>query len=78
MKLIVNQAYENMGLQLDPDARADPRRADAQHAGRASVHRAGRPTRASGAATNERDAPFGDYSMAGAERRPDPDNVIEP
>ena len=26
----------------------------------------------------ERDAPFGDYSQAPPERRPNPDNVIEP
>jgi enoyl-CoA hydratase len=31
-----------------------------------------------GAATNERDALFGDYSMAGPDRRPDPSHVIEP
>jgi enoyl-CoA hydratase len=30
------------------------------------------------AATNDRDARFGDYSMASAERRPDPSHVIEP
>ena len=31
-----------------------------------------------GAATNERDAPFDDYSVAGPERRPDSDHAIEP
>jgi hypothetical protein len=28
------------------------------------------------AATNERDAAFGDYSMSSPERRPDPDHAI--
>jgi enoyl-CoA hydratase len=77
MKLIVNQAYDNMGLQstqtlgpiLDglmrntPDAHAFIERA-ADHGVRA--------------ATNDRDARFGDYSMANAERRPDPRHSIEP
>jgi enoyl-CoA hydratase len=31
-----------------------------------------------GAATNERDALFADYSMAGPDRRPDPTHIIEP
>jgi enoyl-CoA hydratase len=76
MKLIVNQAYENMGLRatqilgpiLDglmrntPDAHAFIEKASAQGVG---------------AATNERDALFGDYSMAGPDRRPDPSHVIE-
>jgi enoyl-CoA hydratase len=31
-----------------------------------------------GAAARERDKAFGDYSQAGPEGRPDPDNVIEP
>jgi enoyl-CoA hydratase len=77
MKLIVNQAYENMGLRstqtlgpiLDglmrntPDAKAfiDTASEDGVRA-----------------ATNERDALFGDYSMASGERRPDPGNVIAP
>jgi len=77
MKLIVNQAYENMGLNstqtlgpiLDglmrntPDAQAFIDKADAEGVG---------------AATRERDALFGDYSAAGDERRPDPGNVIDP
>jgi hypothetical protein len=29
-------------------------------------------------ATEQRDAPFGDYSAAGAGRRPDPAHVITP
>jgi enoyl-CoA hydratase len=76
MKLIVNQAYENMGLRstqmlgpiLDGLMRNTP---DAEKfiakAERDGVR----------AATNERDAAFGDYSMAGEGRRPDPRNVIE-
>jgi enoyl-CoA hydratase len=74
MKLIVNQAYENMGLAstqtlgpiLDglmrntPEARAWIARADAEGV-RAVVE--------------ERDGPFGDYSQG---ERPDPRNVIEP
>jgi enoyl-CoA hydratase/carnithine racemase len=77
MKLIVNQAYENMGLHstqtlgpmLDglmrntPDAHAFIDRASAE-----GVR----------AVTRERDEPWGDYSAADPERRPDPENVIEP
>jgi enoyl-CoA hydratase len=77
MKLIVNQAYENMGLHstqtlgpiLDGLMRNTP---DAEaFIGRAS-------SEGVRAATNERDAPFGDYSMAGPDRRPDPNHVIKP
>jgi enoyl-CoA hydratase len=76
MKLIVNQAYENMGLHstqtlgpiLDglmrntPDARAfiDTASADGVRT-----------------ATHNRDTPFADYSMASAERRPNPENIIQ-
>jgi enoyl-CoA hydratase len=77
MKLIVNQAYEQMGLQstqvlgqiLDglmrntPDADRFIERAEAD-----GVR----------AVTNERDAAFADYSMAPPERRPDPDHTIAP
>ena len=77
MKLIVNQAYENMGLHstqtlgpiLDglmrntPEAAGFIAKADAQ-----GVR----------AATNQRDQPFGDYSMADDGQRPDPRNVITP
>src|SRR4051812_27577611 len=77
MKLVVNQAYENMGLAstqamgsiLDglmrntPDAERWIAKAEAEGVG---------------AAAAERDAPFGDYSQAPPERRPDPRNVIEP
>jgi enoyl-CoA hydratase len=77
MKLVVNQAYENMGLGatqtlgpiLDGLMRNTP---DAlkfiQEATEEGV----------GSATRRRDEPFGDYSTAGSENRPDPGNVIEP
>jgi enoyl-CoA hydratase len=77
MKLIVNQAYENMGLAstqvlgsvLDGLMRNTP---DAHRfielAEREGV----------GAAVAARDGAFGDYSQAPAEERPNPDNVIEP
>jgi enoyl-CoA hydratase len=75
MKLIVNQAYENMGLAstqtlgpiLDglmrntPDAKDFIRRAE-----REGVR----------AAIAARDGPFGDYSQAAATERPNPDHVI--
>ncbi len=77
MKLIVNQAYENMGLRatqtlgpiLDGLMRNTPE-------GQAFVERSA----ADGvrAATQQRDAPFGDYSAAGPEGRPDPAHVISP
>ena len=77
MKLVVNQAYENMGLAstqtlgpiLDGLMRNTP---DAARfidlAEREGV----------GAVVAERDAPFGDYSQAPADQQPDPGNVIEP
>ena len=77
MKLIVNQAYENMGLRatqilgptLDGLMRNTP---DAQ----AFIERAG----AEGvrAVTLKRDSLFNDYSAADADHRPDPNHVIEP
>jgi enoyl-CoA hydratase/carnithine racemase len=77
MKLIVNQAYENMGLHstqtlgpiLDGLMRNTP---DAE----AFIAKAG--SEGVRAATNERDRQFADYSMAGPEQRPDPSHVIEP
>jgi enoyl-CoA hydratase len=77
MKLIVNQTYENMGLRatqtlgpiLDGLMRNTPD-------GLAFVQKAA--NEGVGAATNERDAPFGDYSMASTERRPDPSHLIRP
>lgn len=77
MKLVVNHAYENMGLAstqtlgpiLDGLMRNTP---DAQRfielAEQEGV----------GAAIAERDAPFGDYSQAGPDEKPNPNNVIEP
>ena len=77
MKLIVNQAYENMGLAstqllgpvLDGYMRNTPEALRfieiAANEGVAS-------------AIEERDGPFRDYSQAPAERKPDPRNVIEP
>jgi enoyl-CoA hydratase len=76
-KLIVNQAYENMGLAstqtlgpiLDglmrntPDALAFIDRAE-----REGVR----------AVVTERDGAFGDYSQAPPERRPNPEHVIVP
>ncbi|MBV8432550.1 MAG: crotonase/enoyl-CoA hydratase family protein [Solirubrobacterales bacterium] len=77
MKLVVNHAYENMGLRstqtlgpiLDglmrntPDAEGFIAKAAAE-----GVR----------AATNERDEPFGDYSVAGDGQRPDAGHVITP
>jgi enoyl-CoA hydratase len=76
MKLVVNQAYENMGLGasqalgpiLDGLMRNTP---DAvrfiQQATEEGVS----------AATRQRDERFGDYSAGGSENRPDPTHVIE-
>lgn len=69
MKLVVNQAYENMGLAatqllgpiLDGYMRNTPE-------GQAFVATA--KARGVGATVRERDAPFGDYSQAPASRRP--------
>ena len=77
MKLVVNHAYENMGLAstqtlgpiLDGLMRNTP---DALE----FIARA--ETDGVGAAIAERDGPFGDYGSAPPERRPDPGNVIEP
>ncbi len=75
MKLVVNQAYENMGLAatqtlgpiLDGLMRNTP---DARRfidlAEREGVR----------AAIAERDGPFGDYSQAPKDEQPDPNNVI--
>jgi enoyl-CoA hydratase len=77
MKLIVNQAYENMGLAstqllgpvLDGPMRNTP---DA----RRFIELAEREGVAGAVA--ERDGAFGDYSQAPASQRPDPGNVIDP
>ena len=77
MKLVVNQAYENMGLAstqtlgpiLDglmrntPDAERFIATAAEEGVGRVIA---------------ERDGPFGDYSQAPADEQPDPSHVIEP
>jgi len=77
MKLIVNQAYENMGLAstqtlgpiLDGLMRNTP---DAL----GFIDTAA--TDGVGAAVARRDGPFGDYSQAPPEHRPDPSHVIVP
>jgi enoyl-CoA hydratase len=77
MKLIVNQAYENMGLAstqtlgpiLDGLMRNTP---DAHRFIELAEHEG------VGAAVTERDASFGDYSQAPAEEKPNPANVIVP
>jgi enoyl-CoA hydratase len=77
MKLIVNQAYENMGLAstqtlgpiLDGLMRNTPdARRFIELAARDGV----------GAATAERDGPFGDYSQAPEDKKPSRDHVIDP
>jgi enoyl-CoA hydratase len=77
MKLIVNQAYENMGLAstqllgpiLDGLMRNTP---DAM---RFIELASGEGV---GAAVARRDGPFGDYSQAPADEQPNPENVIVP
>jgi len=77
MKLIVNQAYDNMGLQstqllgpvIDGFMRNTP---DALR----FVDTAAK--RGVGAAITERDRPFGDYSQAPPSRQPNRDHVIRP
>jgi enoyl-CoA hydratase len=77
MKLIVNQAYENMGLAstqslgpiLDGLMRNTPDAA--RFIGLAESDGVG-------AATRERDELFGDYSQAGPDGKPDPRHVIVP
>jgi enoyl-CoA hydratase len=77
MKLIVNQAYENMGLAstqtlgpiLDGLMRNTPEaRRFIEIAARDGV----------GAATAERDGPFGDYSQAPEDMKPSREHVIDP
>src|SRR5450631_2200375 len=75
MKLIVNQAYENMGLAstqllgpvLDGLMRNTP---EARH----FIELA--ESEGVNAAITRRDAPFGDYSQAAAAGKPDPGNLI--
>jgi enoyl-CoA hydratase len=76
-KLIVNQAYENMGLSstqtlggiLDGLMRNTPDALDFVHIAETDGVRA---------AIEQRDGPWGDYSQAQPDRRPDPSHVIEP
>jgi enoyl-CoA hydratase len=76
MKLIINQAYENTGLRatqtLGPILDGLMRNTPDAHAFISKASSEG-----VGAATNARDAPFLDYSMAPPERRPDPSHVIK-
>ena len=76
-KLVVNQAYENMGLAstqtlgpiLDGLMRNTPEaREFIEKAEREGVR----------SVVEDRDGPFGDYSQAPPELRPDPENIIEP
>lgn len=75
-KLIVNQAYENMGLSstqtlgavLDGLMRNTPDAMEFVDTASESVR----------AAIEQRDGPWGDYSQAPPERRPDPSHIIEP
>ena len=77
MKLIVNQAYENMGLHstqllgpiLDGLMRNTP-----------EAHRFIDIAQGEGVARvlQERDGPWEDYSQGPPERQPDPSHVIEP
>lgn len=77
MKLIVNQAYENMGLAstqmlgpiLDGLMRNTPEALEFIELAE---------TQGVGAVTTLRDTPFGDYSTAPKEEQPDPNNVIIP
>jgi len=76
-KLIVNQAYENMGLAstqtlggiLDGLMRNTPAALEFIDTAASQGIRA---------AIERRDGPWGDYSQAPAEKRPDPSHVIEP
>jgi enoyl-CoA hydratase len=77
MKLIVNQAYENMGLAstqlLGPVLDGLMRNTPDAHRFIELAEREG-----VGGAIAQRDAAFGDYSQAPPEEQPDPTNVIVP
>ena len=77
MKLIVNQAYENMGLAstqlLGPVLDGLMRNTPDAHSFIELAERDG-----VGAAVAQRDGAFGDYSQAPPGERPDPANVIVP
>jgi enoyl-CoA hydratase len=76
-KLVVNQAYENMGLgatqTLGPILDGIMRNIPEAHAFIEQAAEDGVPS-----AVAERDGQFGDYSQAPPDRRPDPNHVIEP
>jgi enoyl-CoA hydratase len=75
MKLIVNQAYENMGLHstqtLGPILDGYMRNTPEAHRFMELSANGG-----AGEAIRRRDGPFGDYSQAPPERKPNPGNVI--
>jgi enoyl-CoA hydratase len=77
MKLIVNQAYENMGLAstqlLGPVLDGLMRNTPQAHTFIELAEREG-----VAAAIARRDGPFGDYSQSGAAGQPNPENVISP
>jgi enoyl-CoA hydratase len=77
MKLIVNQAYENMGLAstqtLGPILDGLMRNTPDAHRFIELAEREG-----VGAAIAQRDARFGDYSQAPSGEKPNPENVIVP
>jgi len=77
MKLIVNQAYENMGLAstqtLGPILDGLMRNTPDAHRFIQLAEREG-----VGAAVAQRDARFGDYSQAPSGEKPNPENVIVP
>ena len=77
MKLIVNQAYENMGLAstqlLGPILDGLMRNTPNAHEFIALAEREG-----VAAAIERRDGSFGDYSQAPPDQKPDPTNVIDP
>jgi enoyl-CoA hydratase len=76
MKLVVNQAYENMGLAstqtLGPILDGLMRNTPDAHRFIEIAERDG-----VGAAITERDGPFGDYSQAPPERKPDPSHIVD-
>ena len=77
MKLIVNQAFDNMGLGstqlLGPILDGYMRNIAEAHEFIDVAAKEGVPE-----AVRRRDAPFGDYSQAPAERKPRPEHVIRP
>ena len=76
MKLIVNQAYENMGLAstqtLGPILDGLMRNTPDAEASSSCAEREGVRARPSRARRR-----FGDYSQAPREQRPDPDHIID-